>query len=111
MVEIVDTFVNEFGILILIAVQAIIFTWYYNVDEIIPILNENSAIRVGKKWKFTLKYILPLMLVVMWIIGVVHIIYNADPFKVEIYLLITFVVAILSIFLTKAHARKAVDAV
>ena len=109
LVEIVDTFVNEFGILILIAVQAIIFTWYYDVDEIIPVLNENSAITVGKKWKFTLKYILPLMLIVMWIIGVVHIIYNADPFKVGIYLLITFAVVILSIFLTKAHARKAED--
>lgn len=111
LVEIVDTFVNEFGILILIAIQAIIFTWYYNIDEIIPVLNENSAIKVGKKWKFTLKYILPLMLIVMWIIGVVHIIYNADLFKVEIYLLITFLVAIMSIFLTKAHARKAEDIV
>ena len=49
------------------------------------------------------------MLIVMWIIGVVHIIYNADPFKVGIYLLITFAVVILSIFLTKAHARKAED--
>lgn len=106
LVEIVDTFVNEFGILILIAAQAIIFTWYYDVDEIIPVLNENSAITVGKKWKFILKYILPLMLIVMWIIGVVEIIYNADPFKVGIYLLITFVVVILSIFLTKAQAKK-----
>ncbi len=106
-VEIVDTFVNEFGILILIAVQAIIFTWYYDVDDVIPVLNENSAITIGKKWKFILKYVLPLMLIVMWVIGVAQIIYDADPFKVGIYILITFVVAILSIILTKFHAKKA----
>lgn len=108
-VEIVDAFVNEFGILILIAIQAIIFTWYYDVDEIIPVLNENSSIKVGKKWKFTLKYILPLMLIVLWIMGVVDIIYNADLFKVGIYLIITFAVAIVSILLTRTHVKKAED--
>lgn len=106
LVEIVDTFVNEFGILILIAMQAIIFTWYYDVDEIIPILNENTAITVGKKWKYLLKYVLPLMLIVMWIIGIVEIIYEVDLFKISIYLLITFIVAIVSIVLSKASAKK-----
>lgn len=106
MVEIVDTFVNEFGILILIAVQAIIFTWYYDVDELIPVLNENSAITVGKKWKFILKYALPLMLIIMWIIGVAQIIYDVDSFKVGIYLFITFVVVIVSIVLVKVHPKN-----
>ena len=101
MVEIVDTFVNEFGILILIAIQAIIFTWYYDVDELIPVLNENSRIKVGKKWKFILKYILPLMLIVMWIIGIVGIIQELDIFKLGIYLLITLIVLVSSILLTK----------
>lgn len=101
LVEIVDTFVNEFGILILIAIQAIIFTWYYDVDELIPVLNENSRIKVGKKWKFILKYILPLMLILMWIIGIVGILQELDVFKLGIYLLITLIVLASSILLTK----------
>ena len=103
LVEIVDTFVNEFGILILIALQAIIFTWYFDIDELIPVLNKNSSIKVGKKWKFTLKYILPLMLIIMWIIGVAQLIYEVDLFKLGIYLLISVIVLGFSIFFVKVR--------
>lgn len=106
LVEIVDTFVNEFGILILIAIQAIIFTWYYNPDELIPVLNENSPVKVGRKWKFTLKIILPLMLIVMWIMGILDLIQNLDMFKISIYLLITVIVVASSIFFVKSKPKK-----
>ena len=103
LVEVVDTFVNEFGILILIALQAIIFTRYVDVDELRDVLNKNSAIKVGKKWKFDLKYILPVMLIVMWIIGVGQLIYEVDLFKLGIYILITFIVLALSIFFVRKN--------
>jgi NSS family neurotransmitter:Na+ symporter len=103
LVEVVDTFVNEFGILILIALQAIIFTRYVDVDELRDVLNKNSAIKVGKKWKFDLKYILPAMLIVMWIIGVGQLIYEVDLFKLGIYVLITFLVLVLSVFFTRLN--------
>ncbi|MBO7209725.1 MAG: sodium-dependent transporter [Methanobrevibacter sp.] len=103
LVEVTDTFVNEFGFLILVALQAIIFTWYFDIDEIIPVLNKNSSIKVGKKWKFTLKYILPLMLIIMWIIGVAQLIYEMDLFKLGIYLLIAVIVLGFSIFFVKVR--------
>lgn len=46
LVEIVDTFVNEFGILILIALQAIVFTRYLDIDGLRDILNKNSALKL-----------------------------------------------------------------
>ena len=104
LVEIVDTFVNEFGVLILIALQAIIFTRYLDMGELAALLNKNSAIKVGKKWKFDLKYILPAMLIVMWIIGVGQLIYEVDLFKLGIYILITFIVLALSIFFTMSNS-------
>ena len=36
LIGIIDTFVNQFGILLLIGVQCIIFAWFYNLDNIIP---------------------------------------------------------------------------
>ena len=81
LVEIVDTFVNELGILILIAIQAIIFTWYYDFEKLIPILNKHSRFKVGKTWKLTLKYLLPLMLIVMWIVGIYDLVRDMDIFK------------------------------
>ena len=104
LVEIVDTFVNEFGILILIALQAIIFTRYIDINELLPVLNKNSAIKVGKRWKFDLKYILPAMLIVMWIIGVGQLIYEVDLFKLGVYILITFIVLALSLFFVRSKS-------
>ena len=103
LVEIVDTFVNEFGILILIALQAIVFTRYLDIDGLSDILNKNSAIKVGRKWKFDLKYILPAMLIVMWIIGVGQLIYEVDLFKLGVYVLITFIVLGLSVFFVRSN--------
>lgn len=47
LVGVVDGFVNEFGILFLIAIQCIIFAWIYDVDSLIPVVNENSRFKVG----------------------------------------------------------------
>ena len=113
LVEIVDEFVNEFGILILIAIQAIIFTWYYDVDEVIPVLNENSKIKVGKKWKFILRYILPITLFALWIIGIIDMIQELNVFRLIIYLIITLLVLVLSYILTKLkpkiNSEKTID--
>ena len=106
LVEIVDTFVNEFGILILIAIQAIIFTWYYDTDEVIPVLNGTSTFNVGKRWKFVLKYVLPIMLIVMWIVGVAQLVFELDMFKLGIYLAITIIVIVLSVFFVKVNPKN-----
>ena len=55
LVGIIDSFVNEFGILILIGIQCIIFAWFYGVDKFMPALNGLSIINVGKTWKFIIK--------------------------------------------------------
>ena len=50
LVGIIDAFVNEFGILLLVAVQCIIFGWYYGAEKLIPIINRQSSI---KNWSNT----------------------------------------------------------
>ena len=56
LVGIIDSFVNEFGILILIGIQCIIFAWFYGIDKFLPVLNGLSIINVGKTWKFVIYY-------------------------------------------------------
>lgn len=100
LVGVVDEFVNEFGILFLIAIQCIIFTWLYNVDSLIPVINENSRFKVGSLWKAIIKYILPFFLIVMWLIGVYHL-SDIDSFEMVIYSIIMVLVLLFSGILTK----------
>ena len=101
--EIVDSFVNEFAILILIGVQSIIFAWFYGLDKIVPVLNEFSTFNVGKKWIFTIKYLLPVIIIVIWIYGVMNLFSDATFFEIIVDLIITFTVLGLSVFLTKVN--------
>ena len=106
LVEIVDEFVNNFGILILIGVQAIIFGWFYGVEKVMPALNEFSTFKVGKTWVFTLKYMLPILLIIVWVLGLVKLINDANSFKIAVDIIITVIVVGLSVLFTKRDAKN-----
>ena len=101
LVGIIDSFVNEFGILLLIGVQCIIFAWFYGVDKFLPALNECSTFKVGKTWMFIIKYLLPIVLIVMWTIGIVTLFSSAKEFEIIIDLIIIIAVLGAGFVLTK----------
>ena len=101
LVGIIDSFVNEFGILILIGIQCIIFAWFYGVEHFLPALNEASTFKVGKLWTFIIKYLLPLVLIVMWAIGIVKLFATAKTFEIIIDLIIIISVMVAAFVLTK----------
>lgn len=101
LVSVVDEFVNNFGILILIGIQAIIFGWFYGVEKVMHVLNEFSTIKVGKTWKFILKYVLPILLIVVWIFGVANLIKDGNTFKIIVDVIIVILVVGLSLLFTK----------
>ena len=106
MVEIIDGFVNEFGILLLIGIQCIIFGWIYGVDKFMPVLNGNSSFKVGRKWKFDIKYLLPVFLFLMWIIGVVELFLNSKHFELMVILIMMVLVLISALILSLIEPAK-----
>ena len=104
LVGVVDGFVNEFGILLLIAIQCIIFTWIYDVDSLIPVINENSRFKVGALWKNIIKYVLPCFLMGMWLIGVYNLFSQVDSFEAIVYVVIMVLVLVFSGILTKINS-------
>ena len=101
LVGVVDGFVNEFGILFLIAIQCIIFAWIYDVDSLIPVVNENSRFKVGTLWKVIIKYVLPVFLIGMWLVGIYDLFTDVNSFEVTLYIVITVLVLVFSGILTK----------
>jgi NSS family neurotransmitter:Na+ symporter len=101
LVGIIDSFVNQFGILILIGIQCIIFAWFYGVEHFIPVLNESSTLKVGKIWTFIIKYLLPIVLVVMWIVGIYNLFTSAKTFEIMVDLIIIILVMVFATVLTK----------
>ena len=107
LVGIIDSFVNEFGILLLIGIQCIIFAWFYGVEHFLPALNEHSTFKVGTVWSFIIKYLLPVVLIVMWAIGIVTLFANANSFEIMVDLVIIASVMIFAFILTKIKPANA----
>lgn len=101
LVGIIDSFVNEFGILLLIGIQCIIFAWFYGVEHFLPALNEYSTFKVGRIWSLVIKYILPIVLIVMWVIGIIQLFSSAAQFEIMIDLVIIVAVLVIGFVLTK----------
>lgn len=101
LVGIIDTFVNEYGILVLIAIQCIIFAWFYGLDKFLPALNGLSIINVGRTWKLVIKYVLPCFLILMWANGLVKMLKTAQPFEIIVDIIILVAVMVSAIVLTK----------
>lgn len=105
LVGIVDGFVNEFGILFLIAIQCIIFGWIYGIDHLTDIVNKNSRFKVGKTWKLIIKYILPIVLFIIWGWGIIGLYLQAKPLTDTICVILVLSILIVSYILTKVSKR------
>ena len=105
LVGVVDAFVTDFGLLFLLAVQSIIFGWLFDLDTLIPVLNENNKVKVGKTWKMIFKFILPVVLFVIWGVGVYNLLLNANSFEMMIYVIITAFVLFFTVFLTRIKSQ------
>ena len=102
LVGIIDSFTNQFGILLLIGIQCIIFAWFYGIDKIIPALNNSGSVfDVGTKWTFVIKYLLPCLLIVMWVIGIIDLFTSAKTFELIVDLIIFIAVLVFTVILTK----------
>ena len=106
LVGIIDSFVNQFGILLLIGVQCVIFAWFYKLDDLVPVLNEYGHLKVGKLWKFVIKYLLPIVLFAMWIYGMYDLFMSAATFELIVDLIIMLAVLVSSIILTRLSPRE-----
>ena len=92
--------------MILIAVQCVIFAWIYGLDHFIPVLNENGIFKVGKLWKTLIKYVLPIFLIVIWVMGIIKLFSSANAFELIIDIIIVAVVLLLSYVMTRTRTRS-----
>lgn len=102
-----DTILNNFAIIVAIILEFIIFGWLYKIDDLIAVLNENSSIKVGSWWKYLIKYIVPVILFVLWITNLVSTLSFADDLSLAVELIL-FAVLFIAPFVLNYLAEKRV---
>ena len=90
----------------MIAIQCVIFGWYYGAEKVIPVLNEKSRIKVGIIWTTVIKYILPIFLVIIWIIGIIDLFMNATQFELIVDITLILLVLVFSAIFYKRKSTE-----
>ncbi len=72
----VDTFINQIAVLAIVF-ECILYAWIFKAERLIEFLNARSkTIKIGKWWIAIVKYILPIVISVIWIGGLMEIMRN-----------------------------------
>lgn len=112
LLEILDHFVTNFGLVSIGLLECIIFGWLYRVHRLREHANETSDIMLGRWWDILIKYIVPLILIILLIATIIkNLVDNPYPdFPVWIIVLAGIVpllaIASLSFILMKIKGKK-----
>ena len=103
----VDTFINQIAILLAIVVECIVFAWIFKAEKLINYLNSKSrTIKLGKWWLIIVKYLLPIVVTIIWIGGIIDIL-TTGSFDQLVFSVIVAVILIMStIILTNLPAKN-----
>ncbi|WP_320046322.1 sodium-dependent transporter [uncultured Ilyobacter sp.] len=63
--DIVDHYINNYGVAVAGLVEIILLSWFFNLESIREYVNPLSDFKVGKWWNFCLKFLTPAILGVM----------------------------------------------
>ena len=84
-----------------------LFAWTFNCEELIPTLNARSkTIKLGKWWVYIVKYILPLVIAIVWIGGVLDIINTGSMSELIVFGVLTIILIALTAIFTKMPATN-----
>jgi NSS family neurotransmitter:Na+ symporter len=62
LLDIVDHFINNFGVLIGAFIEIVFIAWFCNIDDLRAYINRSSEIKIGTLWTLSIRFIAPAML-------------------------------------------------
>ena len=103
----VDTFINQIALLFGVIVECIIFAWVFKAEKLVDFLNSRSkTIKLGKWWLIIIKYILPVVISIVWIGGLMDVINNSSITQLNFTIVSSMVLVLLSLVFTVLPAKN-----
>ena len=100
-----DTSLNNIALILLVLIQCLIFGYILGPEPLMEALNVNTLFKVGNWWKYIIKYILPIVLVIIWILGVIDTLQGADTASIVVYAIVIGIVLVSSYILYRVKGK------
>ena len=103
---IADIFVNNIVIIFSVFVECILFAWVFKAERLIDFMNGRSKhFKLGKWWLVHVKYIIPILLVVIWFGGLYELISMKTTESVMILIVLALILIVSSLIFTFVPAK------
>ena len=100
LLRITDSFITQFAIILAVLLEIIVLGWVYDIEDIRSVINSNSYIKVDQTWVITIKFIIPIILTIIWILGVYNLILVGDRQSLLVQSVIASIFVIVPLALT-----------
>ena len=105
--EIADLFVNNIVIIFSVFVECVLFAWVFKAERLIDFLNNRSKkLKLGKWWLWHVKYIIPILLVIIWFGGLYELLGVKTTESGLILLVLALILVIISLIFTLLPAKS-----
>jgi NSS family neurotransmitter:Na+ symporter len=115
LIDMIDHFIANFGMVIIGLVECLVFGWMLGIYRLRKHANETSDIMLGRWWDILIKFIIPIILSILLIVAIIDNILNNPYPKYPVWLLIVFgimpllIITIASYFLMKRNRREVIE--
>jgi NSS family neurotransmitter:Na+ symporter len=72
LLEIVDHFITNFGLVTIGLLECIIFGWMFRLSKLREHANETSDIMLGRWWDILIKFVIPAILIILLIMAIIN---------------------------------------
>lgn len=100
-----DGFLNQFGLLLTVIVECVIFGWIYDLDELAKAINRDSKVKLGRTWKFMIRFFIPVIVGIMWIKGNYDSFTSNDPIQILVQYILLAVLFLIPVIFYKLPAK------
>ena len=103
---IADIFVNNIVVILSVFVECILFAWIFKAERLIDFMNGRSKhFKLGKWWLAHVKYIIPILLLVIWFGGLYELIALKTTDAVIVLIVLALILIISSLIFTLLPAK------
>ena len=107
LVTVTDEFVNNISLVISVFFECLIFSWIFNMEKLVEFFNSHSkAFKIGNWWILIIRYIIPIVLIVIWLGGVYEILITGTQQHLILLMLLTVISLIMAYIFTKLPAKS-----
>ena len=96
-----DIFVNNIVLIFSVFVECVLFAWVFKAERLISFFNSRSkTIKLGKWWLAEVKYIIPILLIVIWFGGLYELTAMKTTESAIVLILLALILVMFSLIFT-----------